>query len=107
MHKDPICGMDVKSDSPLYLTHEGTIYYFCAKHCLEKFAQQKGIEVPSDLNNRPSLLISIFKNKTIRVALVLIALASSASFIPFLMPFRVLFTLAAPYSSEYPVENIA
>lgn len=35
--KDPICGMDVKSDSKHKTTHEGADYYFCCEGCLKKF----------------------------------------------------------------------
>ena len=36
--KDPICGMDVDpAHAAGSLQHEGQTYYFCSRHCLEKF----------------------------------------------------------------------
>lgn len=37
-HIDPVCGMTVEPESAAgSFEHEGTIYYFCSKGCLEKF----------------------------------------------------------------------
>lgn len=36
---DLVCGMDVSIDSKLNTKHDGKLYYFCSKHCLEKFKQ--------------------------------------------------------------------
>jgi YHS domain-containing protein len=30
MHKDPICGMDVKENSPFKAQKNGQVYYFCS-----------------------------------------------------------------------------
>jgi len=35
--RDPVCGMVVASDAPLHHEHDGTVYRFCGKGCLEKF----------------------------------------------------------------------
>ena len=35
--QDPVCGMDVRDDSPHQLAHEGVEYRFCSARCLEKF----------------------------------------------------------------------
>lgn len=35
--KDPVCGMNVKPDSPHHTSHQGQSYYFCSAGCLEKF----------------------------------------------------------------------
>jgi Cu+-exporting ATPase len=35
--RDPVCGMQVKPDSPHRAEHEGVEYSFCSRHCLEKF----------------------------------------------------------------------
>ncbi|BAF71747.1 heavy metal translocating P-type ATPase [Sulfurovum sp. NBC37-1] len=35
--KDPICGMDVTSDSEFHINYEGTTYYFCSESCQHKF----------------------------------------------------------------------
>src|SRR5262245_157097 len=35
---DPVCGMTVEPASAAgSYTHGGTTYYFCSRHCLEKF----------------------------------------------------------------------
>src|SRR6185503_11170595 len=37
-HIDPVCGMTVDPASAAgSFAHAGTTYYFCSKHCLEKF----------------------------------------------------------------------
>jgi len=36
-HKDPVCGMEVDTDSPHHLEHAGQHYYFCSSNCLHKF----------------------------------------------------------------------
>jgi len=35
--KDPVCGMDVSSDSPHHYRYKGENFYFCCEHCLNKF----------------------------------------------------------------------
>lgn len=35
--RDPVCGMEVKSDSPYHESVEGKAYRFCSAKCLEKF----------------------------------------------------------------------
>jgi len=36
--QDPVCGMTVNPVTALHkYEHDGHTYYFCAKHCLEKF----------------------------------------------------------------------
>lgn len=37
--KDLVCGMDVSTGSKLTTKHDDKSYYFCSKHCLEKFEQ--------------------------------------------------------------------
>ncbi|MDQ6955045.1 MAG: heavy metal translocating P-type ATPase [Mariprofundaceae bacterium] len=37
MNIDPICGMDVKPDSPHNTEHDGHTWRFCSAHCVEKF----------------------------------------------------------------------
>src|SRR5687768_2569658 len=38
---DPVCGMtvDPKSAAGSY-EYKGTVYYFCSKHCVEKFREE-------------------------------------------------------------------
>ncbi len=51
-HRDPVCGMTVRPDSPLRHTHAGTTYYFCNPSCLRKFsadpAKYLGAAKPAD-----------------------------------------------------------
>lgn len=37
--KDPVCGMNVSSDSKYYYNYSGDDYYFCSEQCLLKFKQ--------------------------------------------------------------------
>ena len=34
---DPVCGMHVDSDKGYSKMHEGTLYRFCSRDCLDKF----------------------------------------------------------------------
>lgn len=36
--KDPVCGMTVNQDSPYHHQHNGKDFYFCSKHCEDKFS---------------------------------------------------------------------
>ncbi len=38
-HTCPVCGMKVKSTTPYKLVHNGVLYYFCSKACLEAFRE--------------------------------------------------------------------
>jgi len=40
MNIDPVCGMDVKKDSPHSAEHDGHTWYFCSAHCVEKFKSE-------------------------------------------------------------------
>lgn len=38
MVKDPVCGMDVDTDTAQFSAeHEGTTYYFCSRGCMLDF----------------------------------------------------------------------
>ncbi len=41
-HKDPVCGMSVKADSPHRVTSGGKTYLFCGAGCAEKFRSSQG-----------------------------------------------------------------
>lgn len=43
---DPVCGMKVTKPRGLAREFEGRTYYFCAQHCLERFAQDPRAFVP-------------------------------------------------------------
>lgn len=34
---DPVCGMQVATDSGYTKVHQGTLYHFCSRNCLDKF----------------------------------------------------------------------
>mgnify|MGYP005811442121 CR=1 FL=1 len=36
-HTDPVCGMTVATDQGYGKMHEGTLYRFCSRNCLDKF----------------------------------------------------------------------
>jgi len=36
-HTDPVCGMTVTADQGYGKMHEGTLYRFCSRNCLDKF----------------------------------------------------------------------
>ena len=47
--KDPICGMEVEPDSAAgSLERDGTTYYFCSPHCLEKFRTESPTKPKTD-----------------------------------------------------------
>jgi Cu+-exporting ATPase len=37
MVTDPVCGMDVKEDSPFVTTYDGNTYYLCSEGCKSSF----------------------------------------------------------------------
>jgi len=42
MNIDPVCGMEVKTDSPHSVEHEGHQWHFCSAKCLHKFEASPG-----------------------------------------------------------------
>ena len=43
MMRDPECGIYVSMESPYRAAHEGKIYYFCGRPCMERFKERKGL----------------------------------------------------------------
>jgi len=43
--KDPVCGMDVSTDSDFHLHHKDYEYYFCSLHCEEKFKKSPDVYI--------------------------------------------------------------
>jgi P-type Cu+ transporter len=37
--RDPVCGMDVDTDTDLQIEYDGEIYYFCSRGCLLEFEE--------------------------------------------------------------------
>lgn len=90
MALDPVCGMKAKTSSPFHFSKDGTEYYFCSQHCLEKFAQQEGIvldPVPGAQRPTPAFF-PFLKNKAFLVFAVLLGLCLLSYAVPFLVPFR-------------------
>ncbi|HEV7475439.1 MAG TPA: heavy metal translocating P-type ATPase, partial [Pyrinomonadaceae bacterium] len=51
---DPVCGMTVDPDSAAgSVEHQGTTYYFCSQHCVEKFRKD-----PEAFLNKPPVIHS-------------------------------------------------
>lgn len=41
-HTDPVCGMTVAADQGYGKMHQGTLYRFCSRNCLDKFEADPG-----------------------------------------------------------------
>lgn len=39
-HTDPVCGMHVEVEKGYGKMHEGTLYRFCSRKCLDKFEDE-------------------------------------------------------------------
>ncbi|MCW9023104.1 MAG: YHS domain-containing protein [Gammaproteobacteria bacterium] len=39
-HTDPVCGMEVDIDKGYGKMHEGNLYRFCSRNCLDKFENE-------------------------------------------------------------------
>ncbi len=48
---DPVCGMDVEVDRGYGKMHEGTLYRFCSRNCLDKFENQPDKYLKQSENN--------------------------------------------------------
>ncbi|MFA7114557.1 MAG: permease [Candidatus Omnitrophota bacterium] len=88
MPKDPICGMDVSERSALKIKYNGQYYYFCSKHCLEKFSKEKNIscDIASGCNTSSGSVF--YKNKTFIVTAILFVFISASYGFSWLAPFR-------------------
>ncbi|MFK5914497.1 MAG: heavy metal translocating P-type ATPase [Woeseiaceae bacterium] len=49
--KDPVCGMDVSSDSENHHDHAGKIYHFCSQGCRDKFSADAELYLNKDNSN--------------------------------------------------------
>jgi len=88
MAHDPICGMSVNENEAYQISHQGTLYYFCSRHCLEKFKKEHAIPESVSVREKGKGPRAWVKNKTFLVALTLSALTLSSYAIPPLAPFR-------------------
>ena len=41
-HIDPVCGMEVNVEKGYGKRHEGDLYWFCSRNCLDKFEAEPG-----------------------------------------------------------------
>jgi uncharacterized membrane protein YraQ (UPF0718 family)/YHS domain-containing protein len=88
MAKDPICGMTVDETRGLKLGKGGNVYYFCSEHCLKKFAKQHGIDEAKLGSCTVQSQMPWYRNKTVIVAALLVALSAFSYSVPLLEPFR-------------------
>ncbi|MDP6685740.1 MAG: permease [Candidatus Omnitrophota bacterium] len=89
MAKDPICGMDVNEASALKLIKDKKAYYFCHKHCLEKFAKKNNISDKQVAKAIAGSKARWYANKLLIVGSLLGILTVLSYFLPFLEPFRL------------------
>ena len=40
---DPVCGKEVEPDKGYGVMHEGNLYRFCSRHCLDQFDSQPAL----------------------------------------------------------------
>lgn len=55
MPKDPICGMNVETSSPLKVKKDGQEFYFCSQHCKDKFLKQSQPSIPVTNSKEPTV----------------------------------------------------
>jgi uncharacterized membrane protein YraQ (UPF0718 family)/YHS domain-containing protein len=88
MVQDPICLMTVDEKTAFKLTSGGKDYFFCSKHCLEKFAKERNISIKESFICLISPKTPFYKNKIFTVSLVFAVLILSSYFISSLAAFR-------------------
>ncbi len=88
MAKDPICGMEVDTQTAIKITKGAKDYFFCSNHCKDKFIQSQGPSV--DLRVcLPASKKPLFKNKLFLVASTVILILCLSPFVNFLRPLGV------------------
>lgn len=90
MAKDPICGMDVDESQAIKINKDSKDYFFCSSHCQDKFIQEQGIKDAAVC--LPTKQKSLFRNKLFIIVSICILSILVSFFIPFLEPFRKIFT---------------
>ncbi len=88
MEKDPICGMAVRENSPFRLFDKGKEYFFCSRHCKEKFIRQEGIDgyICQPAGRKP-----FFRNRLFVITAIALLLLAFSGFTPILKPFGKIF----------------
>ncbi len=100
MPRDPVCGMDVKENTPFKIKYKGEEYCFCSAHCLEKFVEENKISL-KDINfdgpcpHCHGKSNSFLKNPIFIVSSVLAVLIGISYLLSFLAPFRHSFFMYA------------
>jgi uncharacterized membrane protein YraQ (UPF0718 family)/YHS domain-containing protein len=80
--------MNVSEKNGLKLTHQGKVYYFCSKHCVEKFAKEHGVSQEHVASCAVKPKTPFYRNKTFIVAVILGSLVLVSYVLPILEPFR-------------------
>jgi len=93
MPKDPVCGMDVDSSDELKLMLGKEKYYFCSRHCLEKFASENGISIDTASCAAGGMKKKWFKNRVFIISAVIFFILAVSYIVPFLIPFRASFLM--------------
>jgi len=55
MTKDPICGMSVDEHNSIQAIKDGKTFYFCSKHCKDKFLKQIQLSIPTTNSKGPAV----------------------------------------------------
>jgi len=93
MAKDPICGMNVREDSPFTAKTDTGTFYFCSKLCLRKYLEQNKMKDESDSSCPPCIKTPFYLTKTIIAATILFIFIITSYAVPILIPFRENFIL--------------
>ena len=48
MKTDPVCGMEVKEDTPYNTLHGGKKMFFCSHDCQQKFIKSPGLYISGE-----------------------------------------------------------
>jgi YHS domain-containing protein len=57
MELDVVCGMEVDPTSALAFEHEGRVYHFCSKECLDAFQDEPDVFVGDEDDANPPVLL--------------------------------------------------
>ena len=91
--RDPICGMEVKSESPFFLKSGETTFYFCSSRCRTKFADRLN-QLPSSSEDICCLPSKPWQeSKVYGIILFLAAILVISFFVDWLVPFRETFLM--------------
>ncbi|MFH1767772.1 MAG: permease [Candidatus Omnitrophota bacterium] len=85
---DPVCGMKVNESKGLKLENKGKDYFFCSRHCLDKFIRENKISKEDITACLVDPSLPFYKNKTFIVFSVLAGLVLLSYLFPFLVPLR-------------------